>query len=205
MKISFKERSKKRDKDSIPGILYGPGIKENVVLEVDLKEFGKTYQEAGESSLIDLIRGEEKYLVLINNTQKDPVTGEIIHIDFYQPDLSREVEVAVPLIFIGEAPAVKELGGTLVRNFMEVEVSALPQKLPVDIEVNVDKLLTFDDAVTIADLVVPEGVEILKEPDEIIALVTPIVEEKEPEPIEEDVDSVEKIDKKDQEEDQEEE
>jgi hypothetical protein len=71
--------------------------------------------------------------------------------------------------------------------------------------VNVDKLVTFDDIVTIADLVVPEGVEILKESDEIIALVTPIVVEEEPEPIEEDVDSVEKIEKKEKEEGDEEE
>ena len=201
MKISFKKRTpKKRNKESIPGVLYGPGM-ENIVLEVDSKEFMKAYEDAGESSLINLepFEGSEKYLVLIHDTQRDPLTGNIIHIDFYQPDLKKEVEVEVPLRFTGEAPAVKELGGTLVRNFLEVEVSALPEKLPYDIEVNVDKLVTFDDIVTIADLVVPEGVEILKESDEIIALVTPIVVEEEPEPIEEDVDSVEKIEKKEKE------
>lgn len=201
MKISFKKRTpKKRNKESIPGVLYGPGM-ENIVLEVDSKEFMKAYEDAGESSLINLepFEGSEKYLVLIHDTQRDPLTGNIIHIDFYQPDLKKEVEVEVPLRFTGEAPAVKELGGTLVRNFLEVEVSALPEKLPYDIEVNVDKLVTFDDVVTIADLVVPEGVEILKESDEIIALVTPIVVEEEPEPIEEDVDSVEKIEKKEKE------
>ncbi|MGB3988084.1 MAG: 50S ribosomal protein L25 [Minisyncoccales bacterium] len=207
MKISFKKRTpKKRNKESIPGVLYGPGM-ENIVLEVDSKEFMKAYEDAGESSLINLepFEGSEKYLVLIHDTQRDPLTGNIIHIDFYQPDLKKEVEVEVPLRFTGEAPAVKELGGTLVRNFLEVEVSALPEKLPYDIEVNVDKLVTFDDIVTIADLVVPEGVEILKESDEIIALVTPIVVEEEPEPIEEDVDSVEKIEKKEKEEGDEEE
>jgi large subunit ribosomal protein L25 len=201
MKISFKKRTpKKRNKESIPGVLYGPGM-ENIVLEVDSKEFMKAYEDAGESSLINLepFEGSEKYLVLIHDTQRDPLTGNIIHIDFYQPDLKKEVEVEVPLRFTGEAPAVKELGGTLVRNFLEVEVSALPERLPYDIEVNVDKLVTFDDVVTIADLVVPEGVEILKESDEIIALVTPIVVEEEPEPIEEDVDSVEKIEKKEKE------
>ncbi len=207
MKISFKKRTpKKRNKESIPGVLYGPGM-ENIVLEVDSKEFMKAYEDAGESSLINLepFEGSEKYLVLIHDTQRDPLTGNIIHIDFYQPDLKKEVEVEVPLRFTGEAPAVKELGGTLVRNFLEVEVSALPERLPYDIEVNVDKLVTFDDVVTIADLVVPEGVEILKESDEIIALVTPIVVEEEPEPIEEDVDSVEKIEKKEKEEGDEEE
>ena len=207
MKISFKKRTpKKRNKESIPGVLYGPGM-ENIVLEVDSKEFMKAYEDAGESSLINLepFEGSEKYLVLIHDTQRDPLTGNIIHIDFYQPDLKKEVEVEVPLRFTGEAPAVKELGGTLVRNFLEVEVSALPEKLPYDIEVNVDKLVTFDDIVTIADLVVPEGVEILKESDEIIALVTPIVVEEEPEPNEEDVDSVEKIEKKEKEEGDEEE
>ncbi len=199
MKISFKERSTsdKWSEESIPGILYGPGIK-NVPLEVNLKEFIKTYEEAGESTLVSLesSQGSDKYLVLINDIQKEPLSGEIIHVDFYQPNLEKKVEVSIPLTFIGNPPAVKELGGTLVKNFLELDVKALPQKLPHEIEVNVEKLSTFDDVITIADLNVAEEVEIMKEPDEIVALVTPIDVEEEPEPIEEDVEAVGKVEKK---------
>ena len=200
MKISFKERpiSKKREKEIIPGILYGPGL-ENVVLEVNSKEFDNIYKEARESSLVSLesSEGSKKYLVLINDIQKDPLSGEIIHIDFYQPNLKKRVEVSVPLIFVGLPPAVKELGGTLVKNFSELEVKALPEKLPNEIKVNVEKLITFEDTITIADLGTIEGVEILKEASEIIALVTPIdIEEETTKPMEEDVESVTKVEKK---------
>ena len=203
MKISFKERPilNHWGDNSVPGILYGPGIKKNVPLEVNLKEFTKVYEKAGESSLISLESSEglNKYLVLINEIQRDPLSSKMIHIDFYQPNLEKKVEVTVPLRFVGLPPAVKELGGTLVKNILEVDVKAFPQALPYDIEVNVDGLLTFDDVVTIADLKVAGEVEIMKELDEIVALVTPIEEEKELEPIEEDVEAVEKVQKKEKE------
>ncbi len=183
----------------IPGILYGPGL-DNVVLELDSKEFNIIYKKAGESALISLesSEGSKKYLVLINDIQKDPLSGEIIHVDFHQPNLDKKVEVSIPLVFEGLAPAVKELGGTLVKNFLELEIKAFPQKLPHEIKVNVGNLATFEDTVTIGDLEVPEGAEILKELDEIVALVTPIedVEEEITKPIEEDVDSVAKVEKK---------
>ncbi len=200
MKISFKQRKNLKEwgEGSIPGIIYGPKIEKNVPLEINLKEFKKIHEEAGESALVSLESdgGSDTFLVLINEIQRDPLSGEPIHVDFYQPNLEKKVEVTVPLRFVGLPPAVKELGGTLVKNILELDVKALPQELPHDIEVNVDGLLTFEDAVTIADLKVADGVEILKELDEIVALVTPIEEEEEPEPIEEDVEKVEKVEKK---------
>lgn len=207
MIISFKERLKKSSQGYIPGVLYGPGI-ENVVLEVDSKEFEKTFKEIGETSLVVLDSGKNKYKVLIHETQRDPLTGKIIHVDFYQPNLKEEVEVAIPLIFEGEPPAVKDLGGTLVKNILEIDVKALPEKLPHDIKVDVGGLMTFDDAVLVKDLKVPDGVKILKDLEETVALVTPIedVEEDLGKPIDEDVESVEKVEtKKEKEEDIEEE
>ncbi len=201
MKISFQERalSQKREKGTIFGILYGPGLK-NIPLKVEAKEFEKVYQLAGESALISLdsFDNTKKYLVLINDIQTNPLSEEFIHIDFYQPDLKKKVEVSVPLHFEGIPPAVKELGGTLVKNFSELEIKAFPQKLPQAIKVLVDKLITFDDVITIKDLSIPEGVDILKQEDEIVALVVPVedVEEEIGKPIEEDVESVTKVEKK---------
>ena len=209
MKISYKERKnlKQRTDGSVPGILYGPRIEKNIPLEINLKDFIKVYNEAGESSLVSLesSNSSEKYLVLINEIQRDPLNREIIHIDFYQPNLKEKVEVTIPLRFVGSPPAIKEFGGTLVKNILEVDVKAFPQELPNEIKVNVDKLLTYDDTVTIADLEVSEGVDIMKEAEEIVALVVPIVEEKELEPIEEDVEAVDKVKKKEKDEVEEEE
>jgi len=188
-----------RKKDVLPVVLYGPKIK-NLNLEIDAKEFEKVYKEAGESSLVSLnIEGQkQKFLVLIHDIQFDPLTGKPIHIDFYQPSLEEETEVTVPIIFEGEAPAVKELGGTLVKNIGDVEVKALPQNLPHEIKLNIDSLKTFEDNIKISDLKIPPGVKILKDSEEIVVSVSPPekIEEELEKPIEEKVEEVEKIEKK---------
>lgn len=199
MKISFQKRSsdEKKDRrgDHILAVLYGSGVS-NTSIKINAKEFDKLFKEAGESSLISLESetDKEKYSVLVHEVQKNPLTRKIIHVDFYQPDLKEEVEVSIPLIFEGIPPAVKELGGTLVKNFSELEVKALPNKLPRDIKINVEVLKTFDDVITIGDLVVPKDVTIVGDLEEIVALVTPVedVEKELEKPIEEDVSSVKK-------------
>jgi large subunit ribosomal protein L25 len=195
-----------RKKGLIPAVLYGPKI-ENLTLEVDLKEFEKVYQAAGESSLISLEVDKKKFLVLIHAVEIDALSQKPIHVDFYQPRLDEEITATIPLVFEGEAPAVKDLGGTLVRNIHEVEVKALPQDLPHEIKVNIEKLKTFEDNILIKDLNVSKEVRILKEPEEIVALVTPPekVEEELVKPVEEKVEEVEKIEEKKAEEKKEEE
>ena len=198
-----KKVKKLRERGVLPAILYGPKIK-NQTLEVDLKEFEKVYKKAGESTLISLETSpeKEKYLVLIQEVARDPLTDRPIHVDFYQPSLKEEIEAKVPLIFEGVSPAVKELGGTLFKNIQEVEVKALPQDLPKEIKVNIENLKTFEDYILIKDLKVKEGVKILKEPEEIVAQVTPPekVEEELEKPIEEKVEEVERVEKKKKEE-----
>jgi len=194
-----------REKGQIPAVLYGPKIKP-ISLEVDLKGFEKLYSEAGESSLISLkiengkpaVTASAQYLVLIHEVNRDPLTEKPIHVDFYQPRLEEEVEVTIPIIFEGEAKAVKESGGTLIKNISEIEVKSLPQNLPHEIKVSIEKLKTFEDSISIKDLIVPKDVKILKEPEEIVALVAPPekVEEELEKPVEEKVEEVEKVEEK---------
>lgn len=188
-----------RKKGFLPIVLYGVGT-ENLSLKVDLKEFKKIYQKAGESSLIPLQieGGKEESLILIHDIQHHPLTDEIIHVDLYKPNLKKETEAAVPLEFIGESPAVKNLEGTLVKNIQEIEVKALPQNLPHEIKVNIEKLETFEDNILIKDLDIPKEVEVLKEENEIVASVTPPakVDEELEKPIEEKVEEVEKVEEK---------
>lgn len=186
-----------RKKGILPGVLYGPKI-DNRPLEIDLKEFEKIYKEAGESSLISLEIDKKKFLVLIHEVKLDSLTEKPIHVDFYQPRLEEEVTAEVPLVFEGEAGAVKDLGGTLVKNISEVEVKALPQNLPHEIKVNIDRLKTFEDNILIKDLIISEEVKILKEPKEVVVAVSPPekVEEELEKPIEEKVEEVEKVEEK---------
>ena len=184
----------------MPAVLYGPKIKETLLLEVDSKEFEKVYKETGESTLISLeVQGKkEKNLVLIHAVERDSLTEKPIHIDFYQPSLEEKIAAKVPIVFEGEAPAVKELGGTLVKNISEIEVKALPQNLPREIRVNIGSLKTFTDHILIKNLEVQEGVEIQRNPEEIVASVSlpERIEEELKKPIEEKAEEVEKVDEK---------
>lgn len=210
-----------RQQGILPAVLYGHKIK-NLNLEVDSKEFEKIYSKAGESSLITLViakgkdeaeaeasslslnveEKKQKFLILIHDIQFDPLTEKPIHIDFYQPELKEEVEVTVPLIFEGEAPAVKNLGGTLIKEISEIEVKAKSQNLPHEIKVDIGSLKTFEDNMKISDLKVPEGVKILKGPEEIVVSISrpEKVEEELEKPVEEKVEEVEKVEKKPKEE-----
>lgn len=183
-----KDLIKLRAQGKVPAILYGPKVK-NLNLEVDLKEFDKVYNEAGESSLISLDIGgqKEKFLVLIHDIQIDALTEKPIHVDFYQPDLKKEVESTVPLVIEGEAPVIKELGGTLIKKISDIEVKALPQDLPREIKVDISNLKTFEDNIVVKDLSVSSKVKILKDPEEIIITVSAPqkVEEELEKPIEE--------------------
>ena len=196
-----KKVKKIREQGMLPGVLYGPKI-ESQPLEIDLKEFEGVYREAGESSLISLDLAKEKFLVLIHAVEIDALSQKAIHVDFYQPRLDEEIEAMIPLVFEGDAAAVRDLGGTLVKNIHEVEVKALPQNLPHEIKVNIDKLKTFEDSVLIQDLSLPQGVKVLKEADEAVVFVASPekIEEELAKPIEEKVEEVEEAEEKKEEE-----
>lgn len=182
----------------IPAVVYGHKIK-NVLLEVDYKDFQKVLREAGESSLIELnIEGEkEKRPVLIHELQKNHITDQYIHIDFFQASLKEEVEVKVPIVLIGISLAVKDLGGTLIKNIAELDVKALPQNLPHEIKVSIDGLNTFEDHILVKDLILPKDVKVLLKSDEIVVSVAHAakVEEDLAKELEEKVEDVEKVEK----------
>lgn len=187
-----------RESGRIPAVVYGHKVK-NLALDIDYKEFQNVLRKAGESSLVELdIEGEkEKKQVLIHDIQKNHVTDEYTHIDFFQASLTEKVSVKVPLVFDGVSLAVKDLAGTLVKNIDELEVKALAKDLPHEIVVSIESLKTFEDRILAKDIVLPKGVELHIKPDEIVASVTPVenVEEDLAKEIVEDVENVEKAEK----------
>ncbi|MBI2042412.1 MAG: 50S ribosomal protein L25 [Candidatus Nealsonbacteria bacterium] len=200
-KIIGKKTKGLRQKGLLPAVLYGPKTKSQPI-EVNIKDFENAYRNAGESSLISLEVEGRKHLVLIHDLAKDPVSGLPMHVDFYQPDLEKKIEAQVPILLEGEAPAVKTLGGTLYKNISEIHVKALPQNLPKEIRVDISGLSTFEDHIKVRDLAVSEGVEILREPEEIVVSISAPekVEEELEKPIEEKVEEVEKVKKEKKEE-----
>ncbi len=171
--------SKLREQGLIPAVLYGHDIK-NQNLSIAKNDFLKVYEQAGSSSLIDLQIDEAKPVkTLIQDFQINPLTDEIIHIDFYQIKEGEKITTTVELEFTGEAPAVKELGGVLVKNYYEIGIECLPKDLELIEKISVDLsvLKTFNDAIYIKDLQMPAEIKILEYPDQVVALVAPPREE----------------------------
>ncbi len=160
-KIRKKEESPKKIRQSgfCPAILYGPK-RENLLLKVPQKDFSLVLKEAGTTQFVDLFfEGEKESLsVLIKDVSRHYLTGKIIHVDFYQPDLTKTIETLVPLEFVGSAPAERK-GGVLIKTLKEIEVESLPKKLPKSISVDLSSLTEFDSKILVKDIKFPEGVK----------------------------------------------
>lgn len=166
-----KQTKNLRAEGIIPAVVYGREEKP-VVIELNRKIFKKIYGEAGTSALIDLKIGDKpSFKVLAHDVQIHPVTAEPVHADFYKVKMDEEIKTEIPLEFFGESNAVKNLDGSLVTNRDNVEVECLPSDLVSEIKVDISVLKTFEDSITVADLKVPQGIKILTEPEEMIALV----------------------------------
>ena len=201
--IKGRKTSALKDNGRIPAVVYGHEIK-NVLIDVDYKDFQKALREAGESSLIELtIEGDkEKRPVLVHDLQKNAITDEFIHIDFFQTSLKEEVEVEVPLVFEGVSLAVKDFGGTLVKNITELKIKVLPQNLPHEVKVSIEALKTLEDRILVKDLTLPKDVKVMAKPEEIVVSVAAQtnIEEELTTPIEEKVEDIEKVEKEKKEE-----
>jgi large subunit ribosomal protein L25 len=156
----------------IPAELYGHGIP-NVHISVPAKEFGKIFKEAGENTVVTLVIGAQKHPVLIHNVQRNFLTGDLIHIDFYQVNMKEAIVAKIPLEFIGDAPAVREQGATVNKSMLELEVEALPNDLPHRLTVDISTLDEMNKSIYVRDIVVPAGVKILVDPETAVATATP--------------------------------
>lgn len=155
----------------IPAVVYGSDTK-NQLLTVNYHQFQKFYQQVGRSKIFDLILPQQKQLkAVVHDLQIDPLTDKIIHIDFFQINLKKKITASIPLVYIGESPAVKELGGILVKNITEIEIEALPNDLIHEIKVDLQPLKKFNDKILISDLPKPARVKIIRQPNEVVALI----------------------------------
>lgn len=165
-----------RKQGMIPAVIYGHKV-DTVGLVVPEKEFDKLYKQVGENTMIELEwklgAKKEKRPVLIHEVQHDYLKGKTMHVDFYQVNLDEKIKTYIPLQFIGEAPAVKNLSGILVKALQEIEVEALPQELPHALEVDLTKLEDFESNIRVKDLVIPSSAKIFIDLETVVASVTP--------------------------------
>lgn len=169
-----------RAKGMVPAELYGKGL-ENLHLAVPKKELAKVFKQVGESSMVNLMIDNEKRPVLIHDLQLDPVSDEILSVDFYQVRLDEKLKIKVPVEFLGVAPAVKEKSGILIKVVQEIEIEALPANIPHSLQVNLESLLEIGQSVYVRDLAVSDKFRLLLSPETVIATVTALVTEEQEE------------------------
>jgi large subunit ribosomal protein L25 len=152
-----------------PANLYGHNIK-STALQVDTIQLKHTLAKAGKSSLVALKVDSAKRpkMVVIRDIQREPLTGGLLHVDLYQIKMEERIKIEVSLLFVGEAPAIRDRGGILVQNMNSVEVECLPANMPHNIEVDLSVLQEIDQAVHVKDISVDEGVTILTDPEQSI-------------------------------------
>lgn len=173
--------SKIRAEGSIPAVVYGPKFV-NTSISLNYQDFVRLYNKHGETTLIGLDIDGKVTNVMIHDMNLDPVSNKVQHVDFYAPEAGKKVHADVPLEFIGESAAVKA-GANLVKVLHEIEVEALPENLPHSIEVDISKIVTIEDVVTVADLKLPAGVTTELEADEVVASAVEVKEEVEAAPV----------------------
>ncbi len=163
-----------RKQGILPGNIYGKDIKSTPV-ELPYKEFEAVFKETGESGLVDLKLDSEVRPVLIKNVAYESVSRLPLHADFYQVNMKEKVKTMVPLEIVGEAKAVADQIGLMLTPAQEVEVEALPADLPEKIEINVEGLAAVGDQITVEQLKVPAGVEILTDPGQVVVKIDELV------------------------------
>ena len=167
----------------LPAVVYGHG-EGSANVTVDAHEFDLLRKHTGPNTLVDLtIDGQKAKPVLINGVQVHPVNRRALHLDLFLVKMTEELTVDVRLVASGEAAAVTQLNGTLLHPTESVRVKALPDHLPQSIEYSIESLVDFDAAVHVRDLMIPEDVTLLTDPDEIIAKVQAPRIEVEEEPV----------------------
>ena len=172
-KITGKQVKKLRREGILPANVYGKDIKSQI-LQLPLKDFQKVYEEAGETGVVDLTYGKQTIPVLIHNLHTD-YRNTPLHADFFKVNLKEKVTAMIPIEFIGVAKAETDKVGLLEKITNEIEVEALPTDLPEKFELNVEPLANIDDQITVAMLHKPVGVEILSDPNLVVAKIGELV------------------------------
>ena len=170
--VTGKKVKSLRKQGIVPAHLYGRGT-ESLALQAPLTSISALLRTAERNAIIDLrINGEgEPRPVVLRGVQRDPVTDELVHIDFFQISLTERLRADVPLMLRGEAPAVHVFGGVLLQPLDHVTVEALPSEIPGHIDVDISGLETLDASLFVRDLTIPPNVLLISDPDQVVAKV----------------------------------
>lgn len=189
--VGKKVKRLRRD-GKLPAVIYGKEM-QPIPISLQTQSAVKILSKATSSSLISLNVGDSMFTTVVRDRQIDPVSGQLLHVDFLGVSLTEKLRTYVNLQLIGESPAAKSQGGLIVMNLEQVEIEAYPKDLMDYFEVDISILEEIGSSLFVRDLVVPDEVEVLTHPDEIIVVVTSPAMEVEPVEVEEEIETEEPV------------
>lgn len=155
-----------------PANLYGPKT-ESIPLQVETSLLERLIATVGRNAIVTLkVDGaKEPRLAMIRDIQRDPLTGALLHVGFFQIEVTHKVRAEIPLIFLGEAPAAKTPRAMLIQNLTSLQVEGLPTDLPRSIEVDLSLLQEMDQAIHVREIPMDDRLEVLTDPDQVVVHV----------------------------------
>ena len=184
--VTGKKVKQLRRQGIAPGNVYGRGL-ESVAVQAELSQVQRVFRSVDRNAVVQLtVDREEEIPVVLREVQRHPVSGEVLHLDFYQVDLTRVIHSEARLVLIGDPEAVAK-GGTLVQSLEYIMLEALPTDMPSELEVDVSVLTDFGHNVLVRDLVLAEGVRALTDGTIGVATVLAPRVAEEDEELEEDI------------------
>jgi len=169
--VTGKQVKALRREGKLPAVVYGYGI-DPISIVLDTHKASRTLAKASSSTLVTLELEGKQYPTLVREKQLDFIRNSLIHVDFLAVSMTEKLTADVAVHIEGEAPAVKDFGAILVTGLTELEVECLATDLPERFIVDVSGLTEISSGVYVKDIVAPNGVEILSDPEEMIVVAT---------------------------------
>jgi large subunit ribosomal protein L25 len=156
-----------------PVHVFGHGI-ESLALQCDARELERVLSQAGQTRLINLKLAKEKKprTVVVREFDRDWRKGQLVHVDFYQVKMEEKIRVEVPVVLLGEAPALKSKENMLEHELGTFTVECLPAKIPNNIEVDISSLTELDQAIRVKDITLDKDITVLNNPDLVVAKIS---------------------------------
>ncbi len=155
-----------------PVHLFGHGI-ESAALQCDTGQLQRVLAQAGKTRLIGLRldKAKKSRNVVVREIQRDSQTGELLHVDFYQVRMAEKIKVEVPIVLVGEAPALKSKGNMLMQELSKLAIECLPDEIPPKIELDLSPLTEAEQAIQVKDIALGKGITVLDDPESIVVKV----------------------------------
>lgn len=159
-----------RRKGLTPANVYGANI-ESIPVQIETSLLERLIASVGRNALITLKVDGKRKVAMIRDIDRDALTDVLLHVDFFQVEMTHKVKVEVPLVFIGESPVEKVSRLLLLHNLSALQVEAFPSDLPKNIEVDISQLAEANQAIHVRDVPVGDNVEVLTELSELVVQV----------------------------------